>query len=62
MKWLKYKLVHYSIIQKERLVSIGFVFVDNTDLTAGKIHLILLDTNKITEEIQNTIDIFRKDT
>ena len=51
MKRLKHKLIQLSAISKEKLSIIGFIFVDNTDLTKGKLHQSTTEIDEILEEI-----------
>ena len=58
MKRLKHKLVQYSALLKERSVSIEFIFVNDTDLTIGKLHLTVSNMEEIIVEMQKAIDIW----
>ena len=56
MKRLKHKLIQLSAISKEKLSMIGFIFVDDTDLTKSKLYQSTTEIDEILEEMQNTID------
>ena len=51
MKRLKYEIVVLFAIAKKRSKSIKFVFVDDTDLTVGKLYLLLSTISEVAESI-----------
>ena len=58
MKRLKHELVQFSALLKERSAAMGFVFVDDTDLTIGNLHPTTSDVDDIIEEMQKAIDVW----
>ena len=59
MKRLKHELIQLSAISKEKLSIMWFIFVDDTDLTKGKLHQSTTEIDEILEEIQNAIDTWK---
>jgi len=52
--------VWHLAIFKEKSSLIGYVFVDNFNLTRGKLYPIVNDTDDVTNDIQHTIDIWEQ--
>ena len=56
IKWLEYKIIQTSAILKERISLMRYIFVDNTDLTIGKLYTIVNDIDKVLRDIQKALD------
>ena len=56
MKRLKYDIEYISAISKEYSRSIGYVFVDNTDLVSGKLKPSNNDIDNIYDSMQKVIN------
>ena len=56
MKRLKHEIVVLFTIAKKRSKSIGFVFVDDTNLVVGKLYPLLYVISKVADSMQKVID------
>ena len=56
IKQLKYKLTLIFTITKEKALFMGYVFVDDIDLIAGRLYAIVHEIDNVLQDIQRAID------
>ena len=56
IKTLRYEIQLIIAIQQEKVRTMGFIFIDNTDLAAGKLYYSMHDIVDIFKDIQRAIN------